>query len=289
MELIHNLMLKMQQDIISGVFNDVLPPIRLLAQHYNVGESTMKLSLKHLKENGFLIGQQGKCISVNPLAINNHFFQKNIIVYIKLPRLGLRSSDAIDLDVCKDVLITNCNISVNDDAIALKGGKGPDADKLPENGGNYNVVIENCTFGFCHCILTCGSETIHNKNIIVRNCVSDGAACLLSLKMRPDTNQLNEDILVENISGYCKRIFSSYSFTQFRRSPNLHMSYGKNITLQNLNLRCDKLITAEKSIEYKLDNIIVRNCNFECKEQLNIDFNEGKDFVIENVKINPIS
>jgi hypothetical protein len=123
----------------------------------------------------------------------------------------------------------------------------------------------------------------------VRNCVSDGAACLLSLKMRPDTNQLNEDILVENISGYCKRIFSSYSFTQFRRSPNLHMSYGKNITLQNLNLRCDKLITAEKSIEYKLDNIIVRNCNFECNEQLNIDFNEGKDFVIENVKINPIS
>ena len=197
----------MQQDIISGVFNDVLPPIRLLAQHYNVGESTMKLSLKHLKENGYLIGQQGKCISVNPLAINNHFFQKNIIVYIKLPRLGLRSSDSIDLDVCKDVLITNCNISVNDDAIALKGGKGPDADKLPENGGNYNVVIENCTFGFCHCILTCGSETIHNKNIIVRNCVSDGAACLLSLKMRPDTNQLNEDILVENISGYCKRIF----------------------------------------------------------------------------------
>lgn len=224
-----------------------------------------------------------------------HFYRcsnltlKDLTIYAPTKPVLAPSSDAIDLDVCKDVLITNCNISVNDDAIALKGGKGPDADKLPENGGNYNVVIENCTFGFCHCILTCGSETIHNKNIIVRNCVSDGAACLLSLKMRPDTNQLNEDILVENISGYCKRIFSSYSFTQFRRSPNLHMSYGKNITLQNLNLRCDKLITAEKSIEYKLDNIIVRNCNFECNEQLNIDFNEGKDFVIENVKINPIS
>ena len=79
MELISNLMLKMQQDIISGVFNDVLPPIRLLAQHYNVGESTMKLSLKHLNENGFLIGQQGKCISVNPLSINNHFFQKTLL------------------------------------------------------------------------------------------------------------------------------------------------------------------------------------------------------------------
>ena len=180
----------------------------------------------------------------------NYRFQ--VTIYATAKPVLAPSSDAIDLDVCNDVLITNCNISVNDDAIAFKGGKGPDADKLPENGGNYNVVIENCTFVFCHTILTCGSETIHNKNIIVRNCVSDGAACLLSLKMRPDRNQLNEDILFENISGYCKRIFSSYSFTQFRRSPNLHMSYGKNITLQNLNLRCDKLITAEKSIEYKL-------------------------------------
>ena len=172
------------------------------------------------------------------------------------------------MDVCTNVLITNCNISVNDDAIALKGGKGPNADKLPENGENNQIVIENCTFGFCHCILTCGSETIHNNNITVRNCVSDGAACLFSLKMRPDTNQLNENILIENITGYCKRIFSSYSFTQFPRSPLLHMSYGRNIILQNLNLKCDKLITAEKSNEYELENIIIRNCNFECNEPI---------------------
>jgi polygalacturonase len=33
------------------------------------------------------------------------------------------SSDAIDLDVCHDVLVKNCYLSVNDDAISLKGGK----------------------------------------------------------------------------------------------------------------------------------------------------------------------
>jgi LacI family transcriptional regulator len=64
-----------------------MPSIRQLALYYKVGESTMKLSLKQLKEDGYLIGHQGKCIKVNQLASNNPFFRKNIIFFIKLPRL----------------------------------------------------------------------------------------------------------------------------------------------------------------------------------------------------------
>ena len=45
----------------------------------------------------------------------------------------------------------------------LKGGKGPWADKLPENGSNERILIEDCTYGFCHGCLTCGSEFVHNK------------------------------------------------------------------------------------------------------------------------------
>ncbi|MBE6404732.1 MAG: exopolygalacturonase [Lentisphaerae bacterium] len=195
------------------------------------------------------------------------------------------SSDAIDLDVCSDVVIKNCYISVNDDAIALKGGKGPDADKLPENGENTRITIENCTFGFCHCILTCGSETVHNRDIILRNCISDGAACVLSLKMRPDTNQLNEKILVDNITGSCEKVFTSYSFTQFRRSPDLHMSYGKDVTLSNLKLKCDKLFLAEDSIEYELENIQVKDCEFTTASELNISRRDGKEFIFENIKL----
>ena len=195
------------------------------------------------------------------------------------------STDAIDLDVCSDVLITNCYISVNDDGIALKGGKGPEADKLPENGENARITIENCTFGFCHCMLTCGSETVHNHDIILRNCVSDGAACVLSLKMRPDTNQLNEKIRVENITGTCEKIFTSYSFTQFRRSPDLHMSYGRDILFSGLRLKCDKLFLAEDSIEYDLENIQVRDCEFTTSAELKIVRRDGKEFLFENVKV----
>ena len=215
----------------------------------------------------------------------SHLTMKNLTIYAPTKPVLAPSSDAIDLDVCSDVLITNCHISVNDDAIALKGGKGPEADKLPENGANTRIIIENCTFGFCHCILTCGSETVHNNDIIVRNCISDGAACIFSLKMRPDTNQLNENILVENIKGHCRNVFSSYSFAQVRRSPELHMSYGRNITLQNLDLKCNNIIKAAPSAEYELTNVILRYCKFICPENPINDPAIRKDITLENCTV----
>ena len=35
------------------------------------------------------------------------------------------STDAVDIDVCTDVLVKNCYLEVNDDSVVLKGGKGP--------------------------------------------------------------------------------------------------------------------------------------------------------------------
>ena len=89
MQLLPNLNKQIRQDIINGKFHDILPSIRMLAQEYKAGESTIKLALKDLKEDGFLIGHQGKCIRVNAKAVNNPFFMKNIVFFIKLPRLGL--------------------------------------------------------------------------------------------------------------------------------------------------------------------------------------------------------
>lgn len=89
------------------------------------------------------------------------------------------------------MLVKGCYMSVNDDAIALKGGKGPwaDQDKV-NNGSNLNIIIEDCVWGFCHSALTCGSESIHNRNVLVRRCTVEHAQRLLWLKMRPDTPQI---------------------------------------------------------------------------------------------------
>ena len=102
---------------------------------------------------------------INSPFWTTHLYQCNRVKLLNLhifaPAAPVKapSSDAIDIDVCTDVHVKGCYFSVNDDAIALKGGKGPWAhlDKV-NNGANRNVLIEDCTYGYCHSMLTCGSE-----------------------------------------------------------------------------------------------------------------------------------
>ena len=157
-------------------------------------------------------------------------------------------------------------MSVNDDAIALKGGKGPWADKDPNNGANSDIIIENCKFGFCHAALTCGSESIHNRNIIVRYCEVDKASRLLNLKMRPDTPQIYEYIRMENIIGNVKYFIFANPWKQFfdlKDRKDMPISLASNITMKNITLSCECFIESQKSDQYKLSNFIFENLNIE--------------------------
>ena len=165
------------------------------------------------------------------------------------------STDAIDLDACTDVLIKGCYLSVNDDAIALKGGKGPRADRDPDNGPVCNVLIEDCTFGFCHSTLTCGSECIRAKNIIERRCRVHEARLLLNLKMRPDTPQHYEAILVEDIAGDVVRVLHVAPWRQFfdlEGLAEMPLSYAGPVTLRRLDLDCETFFAVQASEQYRL-------------------------------------
>ena len=79
---------KLQQAINSGECTPVLPTIAQLVKRYNVGASTVKRSINRLKELNYVQGMQGKCVKVNPLALGNPFFRKNVVVYVHLLTLG---------------------------------------------------------------------------------------------------------------------------------------------------------------------------------------------------------
>lgn len=53
---------------------------------------------------------------------SHHVRFLDCLIYAPTKGLKAPSSDAIDIDVCHDVLIDGCYMSVNDDAVALKGG-----------------------------------------------------------------------------------------------------------------------------------------------------------------------
>lgn len=201
------------------------------------------------------------------------------------------STDAIDIDACTNVLVKGCYLSVNDDAIALKGGKGPWADKVPNNGANKNIIIEDCEFGFCHSALTCGSEAIHNRNIIMRNCYVNEATRVLWLKMRPDTPQLYEYILLENVKGNSHSLLFVKPWKQFfdlQGRKDVPLSYSDHVTLRNIEVKCDIFYDVTVSEYDKLSNFTFENFKVESKNPA-IDKSVVKGFTLKNVVVNGTS
>jgi polygalacturonase len=234
-----------------------------------------------LHNSGFWTSHYYQCQNVK--ILNVHIFSP--AKPVKAP-----STDAIDLDVCTNVLIRGCYLSVNDDAIALKGGKGPWADKVPNNGENTNIIVENCEFGFCHSALTCGSEAIHNKNILMRNCHVSEASRVLWLKMRPDTPQLYEYISVENVTGQARSLIYVKPWKQFfdlQGRKDTPVSYCDHISLKNIKLDCDIFYDVEITDQSRLSNFHFENLDITTKKGT-IDKTTVKGFTLKGVKVNKV-
>ncbi|MBQ2589730.1 MAG: exopolygalacturonase, partial [Prevotella sp.] len=184
---------------------------------------------------------------INSPFWTNHIYKSDharyIDCYIYAPTSGIKapSSDAIDIDVCHDVLVHGCYMNVNDDAVVLKGGKGTWADKDANNGPNYNILIQNCHYGTVHGCLTLGSESVHDRNVIIRNCHADNANRVIWLKMRPDTPQHYEYVTVENFTGKTGSFLVVRPWTQFFQPENredMPLSTCNNIVMKNINMEC---------------------------------------------------
>lgn len=198
------------------------------------------------------------------------------------------STDAIDIDACSNMLIKDCYMAVNDDAIALKGGKGPYADQDPNNGENKNIIIENCEFGFCHGALTSGSEAIHNRNILMRNCHVNDAVRVLWLKMRPDTPQKYEYITLENITGKARSLIYVKPWTQFFDLKGRHdvpLSYSENIVLKNFKMDCEIFFDVAITENDRLSNFTFQNLKINTQNKT-FDKSIVSNFKLKKVRVN---
>lgn len=208
---------------------------------------------------------------INSPFWTNHLYRchhvKYIGCHIYAPTTGVKapSSDAIDIDYCHDILVSGCYMNVNDDAVVLKGGKGTYADKDPDNGPNYNVVVQRCTFGTVHACLTLGSESLHDWNIVMRDCTFTNADRVLWLKMRPDTPQHYEYVTVENVSGQCGSFLVIRPWTQFYKMenrPDMPLSQCNNVTIRNVNVNCKTFFDVGISDKYCLKDFVFENLNY---------------------------
>lgn len=198
------------------------------------------------------------------------------------------SSDALDLDVCRDVLVHGCNISVNDDAVVVKGGKGTWADQQPENGPTSNVIIQHCHYGFVHGCLTFGSESLHDWNIILRDCQIDNAARVLWLKMRPDTPQHYERIRVERLTGTCGSFLTVRPWTQFfkpEQRDDMPLSEAHDVIIRNIRMRCRNFFDVGLSEKYRLHHFTFEDVEVEDRANA-FDPTAIEGTVVQRVTIN---
>lgn len=251
---------------------------------YIADSKNVQLSGVRLENSPFWTTHLYRCENVKLL---------NLSIFAPHSPVKAPGSDAIDIDVCKNVLVKGCYMSVNDDAIALKGGKGPwaDQDKV-NNGSNLNIIIEDCVWGFCHSALTCGSESIHNRNILVRRCRVEHAQRLLWLKMRPDTPQNYEYIQLEDITGSAINFLFAQPWTQFfdlKDRKDVPYSYSSHVTMRNIQLDCDVLFAVKKDeTQYKLSDFLFENLKITARKSGEICKDYIHNLQIRNVTVNGV-
>lgn len=223
----------------------------------------------------------------------NHIYKSHHIKYLNCtvfsPESPVKapSTDAIDIDVCTDVLVKNCYLEVNDDSVVLKGGKGPWADTAPENGSNERIIVEDCEYGFCHGCLTCGSESVHNRNVIMRRIKVLNASNLLWLKMRPDTPQRYEYITVEDVEGKIENFININPWTQFfdlKGREDVPLSYANNIIMKSCNCECGTYFCVKPdNTQYELSDFTFEDLKIKAKN------NGFSDDAVKNMTVNNVA
>ena len=109
------------------------------------------------------------------------------------------SSDGIDIDSCRNVLIRGCDIDVNDDCIAIKSGKDEDGRRV--NRPAEDIIVEKCTFRYGHGGVSMGSETSGGiRNVEIRDCLmmADNWAPI-RFKTQPSRGGVVENITYRDI------------------------------------------------------------------------------------------
>lgn len=208
------------------------------------------------------------------------------------------SSDGIDIDSTRNVLITGCDIECDDDGICLKAGR--DADGLRVNRPTENVVIRNCRVGHAAGLVVFGSETSGGiRNVKVYDCKADGGCSeVVRFKTRMGRGGVVEDVLYENIEADGVRLVFNFNMDalgntwlpeEFRAPvpPEKGTPVFRNIQVRNLKAKAcssaGRLVGLPQSPlrDIRLENVEIQaNSGFTIRNARALRF--------QNVKVNGI-
>jgi polygalacturonase len=215
---------------------------------------------------------------------------ENVRITIPSSTAELRgpSTDGIDIDSSQNVTVRKCYISTHDDNIALKGSKGPFADKDADSPPVENILVEDCEVGDGNGLITCGSEATLVRNVTVRNCVMSGRATMLTLKLRPDTPQHYENITMDGIrlagGGRLLNVAPWMQFFDLKGQPPPSRQVN-NITLRNITGSYRALGVLGGNAGDVLRDITLENVDVQVTDE-NFRLGPVENLQLKNVKVN---
>ncbi len=220
------------------------------------------------------------------------------------------STDGIDIDSSKWILVQNSDIDCNDDNFCLKAGR--DWDGLRVNRPTEYVVIRDCIARAGSGLFTIGSETSGSiRHVYASNIQGLGTKNGLNIKSATTRGGIVEDVYMENIKMDSVRTFMevsmnwnpSYSYSKLPEGYNANeipihwkkmltpvdpeskgIPQFKNITLHNIDVkRAKKAINVNGLENSIIENITLSNVHIEAETAGKIHF--SKNWKLENVTL----
>jgi exo-poly-alpha-galacturonosidase len=204
-------------------------------------------------------------------------------------RHDIPSSDGIDPDSSRNVVITKCDIDVNDDCISIKAGK--DADGARVNRPCENIIIEKCRFGYGHGAVAMGSEVTGGvRNVEVRDCVvEDDNWEPIRFKSQPSRGGVVENITYRNIE--LRNTRQAFNFNMEWRMvrpiapPAKVLTVVRNVQLINITgtVKSGGVIHGMK--DSPIENVKFENCKISAEKGLTLDNVKNIDLTGLDLKV----
>ncbi|MFA6133638.1 MAG: glycoside hydrolase family 28 protein [Phycisphaerae bacterium] len=198
-----------------------------------------------------------------------------------------QNGDGLDLDSCRNCLVTGCHFDVGDDAICIKSGKDEAGRALGRP--TENVTITDCVVVHGHGGVVLGSETSGGmRNIHVSNCIFRGTDMGLRFKTARGRGGIVENVHINNIT-MTDILKDAITFSMFyeeapaepvsERTPQF-----RNFDITNVTCRgARSAITLRGLPEMPIENIRIQNASFVAETGVTII--DGKDISLAGVQV----
>jgi polygalacturonase len=207
------------------------------------------------------------------------------------------NGDGIDIDSCRHVRIDSCDIATGDDCIAIKSGRGSEANALMQTSEDIEII--NCTMA--DSIFACigiGSETSGGiRNVRVAHCKFTGARTFaFYIKTRVGRGAFIEDIVADDldvsgtVGGFLSLNLLSSGLQDQDPVPGVEgIPTVRNLRFSNVRVKdCPQLVDATRVHPDKpVDGFSLINVTGNCTKGISLA--NIKKAEIRNVKVSGLA